>query len=206
MKKRYENYDVFLSYSLADRPTAETVRLSLIQAGLQVFDPGCVKPGLSLTEAVWHALAVSEALVAVIPADGDPTPNTATELGAAMAWSKPIYLLRQENGRSRTPSFLSSYGVYPVSRVDDVASAIKRGQKPLSSDELEVLKKVYLNMQTPTDQFLRDPALVDRLAQEFRARARSQIAGERLLHEMLRLRKQGRWPRLSRPSAAKTRS
>lgn len=204
MTKRHEDYDVFLSYSFADRPAAETVRHSLIQAGLQVFDPGFVKRGVSLAEAIWHALAVSEALVVVIPQDGAPTPNTAAELGAAMAWEKPIYLIRQENGRSGTPSFLSGHAVYPVSRIDDVANAIKRGQKPLSPEEQDVLKKVYLEMRTPTDQFLLDPALLDQLAQKFGTRARSRIGGERLLYEMIRLRKEGRWPRLTKSSAART--
>lgn len=197
MSKEKENLDVFLSYAHADRPLAERVWRSLTQAGLNVFDPAQIAVGASISDEIWRALALSDAIVAVIPAEGNPNPNTAAELGAGMAWSKPIFLLCEQNGPTRAPSFLREYPLYPVSRVDDVAAAIKRGPAPLSPDKMSALQEIYLEMGTPTDRFIGDPALLDQLARRFRKRTNVDVSGERLLYAMLRRRKQGQWPRMS---------
>ncbi len=203
MSVREETLDVFLAYAAAERPTAEQVRRSLEHAGLNVFDPALTgsAPGVSLSDQIWQALAVSDAIVAVLPAEGDPNSNTAAEIGAGAAWNKPIYLVSAQNGRTRTPAFLSAYQLYPVSRVDDIALAIKRARQSLSPQELSALQEIYLKKGESTDQLIRSPALLDKLAQEFRAKTKKNISGERLLNEMIRLRKQGQWPKLKKRQA-----
>ena len=57
MSKAKRNYDVFLSYALNDRPTAEKVAQALSNARLCVFHSEDVPPGSSVSEAVRHALA-----------------------------------------------------------------------------------------------------------------------------------------------------
>ena len=196
MTRTRQYYDVFLSYALGDRPVAEAVKKALTQAGLAVFDASAIQPGQEIGERVRHALATSEALVAVIASDGATSSNVAVEIGAAMAWNKPIYILQEKDGVGRLPEFLSSHRAYPLSRVDDVVGAIRRGRQPLSEADRDVLRQVYEEMRTPTDQFLNDPAQLDELASRFARRTGTRISGERLLSEMIRLRKQGRWPRL----------
>jgi hypothetical protein len=176
---------------------------SLAEAGLTVFDPAGIQVGSSPAEEVWHALAISEALVAVMPTTGDPSPNTSAELGAALAWNKPVFLVQRENGRTKTPWFFSGVKVYPLSRIDDVANAIKRGQEPLSEDQQEKLREAFIDIGAPTDRLLREPALLDRLAKRFRKKAGTEVSGERLMYEMLRLRKQRRWPRIGKSGSAK---
>lgn len=206
MSKRKADFEVFLSYAGTDRDAAESILRSLTHAGLRVFDPGCMDPGIGLAEAIWDALAMSDAIVAVIPKLGTPNPNTSSELGAAIAWRKPIYLVSQENGRTRVPAYLSGHRLYPLSRIDDVARAIKRGPRPLTTEDRESLKRIYLELEIPTDRFINDPALLDKLASKFNARVHEEVSGERLLYEMIRLRKQGSWPRLQRSSSRRPRN
>lgn len=207
MRTQKDYPDVFLSYSLIDKPAADVVRDSLENAGFDVFDPQKIDKAESISEAIWRALATSEALVLVVPANGEPTPNAATELGAAMAWRKPIFVVRQRNGHAKTARFLSGFKTYPLSRIDDLANAIRRGRKSLSGEDLELLKKTYLEMGVPTDRYMLDPALLDELARRFCDRTDAHIAGEHLLQEMIRHRKQGHWPRLKRhPRSARSAS
>jgi hypothetical protein len=204
--KRTPKYSVFFSYSAADREAAGIIERALAGAGLDVFDPASVDLGQSVADAIWQALALSDAVVVLMPPDGSPTPNTAAELGAALAWRKPIYVVSKDNGRVRAPSFLRGHVIYPASRIEDVARAIKEGPKPLSEDEIEALKTAYLELNTPTDRLIQDPALLDLLAQRFNSKTRSKVPGERLIYEMIRLRKQGRWPRLRPAPETKTRA
>lgn len=198
MSTRTKNYDVFLSYSHNERPVAEKVAEALDNAGLSVFQSQELPVGEPVSETIRRALAVSDALVLIVPSEGSLQANSAIELGAAMAWHKPICVVRPENGRARIPEFLSAHRVYPISRLDDVVQAVKAGHKPLTPQKLATLKGIYIEMETPTDQFIREPAMLDQLADRFNAQTGSTLQGERLLYEMLRLRKRGEWPRLQK--------
>lgn len=202
--KDAKNFDAFLSYSLADRSTATRVSESLTNAGLSVFDPADLAAGKPWADAVHNALVVSDAIVVILPPDGELRANAAIELGAAVALGKPVCIVRPENGRRRIPGYLERYQQYPLSRIDDVVQAVRRGQKPLSAGDLDVLKQIYVEMNLPTDRFVGDPASLDKLAATFRVRAGSTIASVRLLYEMIRQRKQGKWPALKTKRAAKT--
>jgi hypothetical protein len=206
MIERKYRFDVFLSYAATERATAEVIRRSLSAEGLRVFDPANAASGESIADAVWKALAESDAIVVVLSADDLPNPNTAAELGAAQAWHKPIYLVSNANGSTRVPTFLRGYRLYPVSRIDDVARAIKKGLEPLAPEELELLQALYLEFKTPTDQLMKDPSSLERLADRFNSRAKANISGERLMYEILRLRKLGNWPRLGRNRLSKPRT
>lgn len=203
MKRNYPEYEVFLAYATLDRSVAEFVKIALANVGLRVFDPANLEVGESIAEAIWHALAVSDSVVAILPQVGASKPNFNAELGAAMAWSKPVYLISQTSGQEVMPTFLSRFKIYPLSLIDDVANSIRKGPKPLSGKAIETLKNAYLKLQTPTDQFLKNPQLLDKLAEQFNAHAETKVPGERLLYEMVRLRKQGLWPRLGRVNSDK---
>jgi len=206
MIERKYRFDVFLSYAAAERATAEVIRRSLSAEGLRIFDPADAATGETIADAVWKALAESDAFVVVLSADEQPKPNTAAELGAAQAWHKPIYLVSNANGGTRIPTFLSGYRLYPLSRIDDVARAIKKGPPPLTPEEIERLQALYLEFNTPTDQLMKDPTALERLADRFNSKAKANISGERLMYEMLRLRKLGNWPRLGRNRLSKPRT
>lgn len=145
-------------------------------------------------------MAESAALVLVIPREGVTSSNTAVELGAAMAWHKPIFVVSSGNGNVKPPACLSEYKVYPVSRIDDVAQSIRQSLRALSEPEAAVLRDVYIKLGIPTDKLLTDPASLDELARTFNSRSKVKFAGERLVRELLRLRKSGQIPSLKRRS------
>jgi len=203
MTKNSRTYDVFLSFALADAGTAGLVSRALSEAGLDVFTPEEIEPASKLSEAVWQALAESSALVAVINPDRPPAASLAVELGAAMAWHKPIYVVHSEPANTRFPSYLSDFPAYPVSRIEDVVQSIARQTVPLSTTELKQLRDIYARTATPTDQLLRRPAAAEQLARSFEKASGRKVSAEQLVHELVRLRKKGELPRLKNPGARK---
>jgi len=196
MSTQVVTYDVFLSYSLPEGRTAELVERALVEAGLDVFNVAKVEPGESLQDVLWRALAESAALVAILPSQSPVASSVAVELGAFIAWHKPIYIVHSATGHVKLPSYLTEFPAYPISRVDDVVQSIKRGPQPLSAQEREILFHVYLELGIPADRLLTDPASVEKLAREFQDRSGTPVPGERLAQELLRLRKRGSLPRL----------
>ncbi len=198
MSRTRKFYDVFLSYAYVDRPVAEQVRTALSHAGLAVFDFADVVAAEKVGDAVRHAIATSEAVVVVVPRREVLPATVAAEIGAAMAWNKPVYVIQPADGVGELPPFLKEFNAYPLSRVDDMASAIRKGRTPLRKRELEALSDVYAEMQTTTDRLLEEPATLDQLARRFASRTGTRVPGERLLAEMIRLHRKGLWIRLGR--------
>ena len=198
MSVKATTYDVFLSYSLTDAKSAELVERALTEAGLDVFTPDKVESGADAREVLWRALAESVALVAVVHPERAPMSNIAVELGAAMAWHKSIYVVRTENGSAKAPDYLQEFPIYPISRLDDVVHSIRNALKPLSKKQLAALRSAYLDLGIPTDKLLRDPASIDVLARQFNRRCSAHVPGERLVLELVRLRKAGNLPRLAK--------
>ncbi len=196
MSVQTTTYDVFLSYSLTEARTAGLVERALTEAGLDVFNPARADPGLPTQEMLWKVLAESAALVVIIHPQRAPGSNTAVELGAAMAWHKPIYVVRAGNGTAKPPAYLERFPAFPLSRIEDVVTSIKRSLRTLSDEERETLCEVYAEMGVSADQLLSDPASLEDLAQKFNSRSNTSYAGERLIQELLRLRKSGKLPRL----------
>ena len=190
--------DVFLSYSLTEAPVAELVERALEEAGLDVFNLAKVEAGVNLQDRLWRALAESSAIVAIVHPHHTLPSSIAVELGAAMAWHKPVFVVHTDRGNGNLPSYLGDFPTYPVSRIDDVVQAITRGLQPLLEEERSALLSVYADMRIPTDRLLQQPAAVEDLARDFNQRCGTNISGERLVQELLRLRKISALPRLRR--------
>jgi hypothetical protein len=189
-------YDVFLSCSLTEAPVAELIQRALEQAGMDVFSVSKLEAGAGFQESLWRALAESSAVVAIVHPRRTLPSSIAVEVGAAMAWHKPVYVVHTAQGNVRLPGYLGEFPTYPLSRIDDLVQAIARGSKPLSEEEHSVLLSVYADMGIPTDKLLLQPAAIDELARSFNQRCRTHISGERLVQELVRLRKRGALPRL----------
>ena len=135
MSVQTPTYDVFLSYSLTEGPIAELVECALTQAGLRVFNHSKLERGRHIEDALRLALAESGAVVAIVDPQRGPASAVAVELGAAMAWHKPIYLVHADIGVIRLPSYLQEFPTYPISRADDVVRSVKQGLNPLSEEQ-----------------------------------------------------------------------
>ena len=196
MSTQIATFDVFLSYSLPESPTAALVARALEEAGLGVFNQAKLDAGENWRDAIWHALAESAALVAIVPPQATLPSSVAVEVGAFIAWHKPIYIVHPAGETVRLPSYLAGYPAYPVSRVDDIVLSIKRGLQPLSKEDDDILCDVYRDLRMPADKLVSEPAAVDNLAREFEHRSGKAVAGERLVRALLTLRKHGSLPRI----------
>ena len=196
-------YDVFISHSASDNDVAAEVAENLESAGLATFHGSRVLAGADASEAIWQALAESRAVIAII------SPDTAThsmgliEIGASAAWNKPVFVLINGPSSMKLPVALDAYPVYPLSRLEDVIRSIRTGFEPLTDEERGFLKRLYKEFDMPSDQLSRSPRALHDLTSQFKRKSHKQISGERLLWELLRMRKQGQLPRLqSRKSPA----
>jgi nucleoside 2-deoxyribosyltransferase len=198
MSAQTTTYDVFLSHSLSDAALAQTVERALSEGGLSVFNPMRIDAGSTAQDIVRQELAATTALVVVVSPQHDVSASTAVELGAAMAWNKAIYVVATEPAAARMPEFLRGFPTYPLSRLEDAVGAVRRSMERLSPHEQSILLDIYAQMKLPADRIVGDPATVDQSAREFNSRSRRNVPAERLVQELLRLRKAGSLPRFGR--------
>jgi len=192
--------DVFISHAVSDLALAKEVATSLESAGLAPFYAGVVPPARDVTQAIWEALAESRAVVAIISQQTSPHAMGLIEIGAAAAWAKPVFVLLNGPPSMQPPAFLDAYPVYPVSRIEDIIRAIRGSFEPLTEEERDTLATIYRESKVPADQLSQSPKLLRHLATRFNRVARKQLSGERLLSELLRMRKRGQLPRLQPPT------
>ncbi|MFW5692578.1 MAG: toll/interleukin-1 receptor domain-containing protein [Thermoguttaceae bacterium] len=188
-------YDVFLSHSSADREVAAEIARRLESAGLRAFYDECVEPGTDLSAAIWDALAECRALIAVVSIHTTPDAMGMVEIGAAIAWNKPIYPILTGPSSTRLPDALKSYHAYPQNRLDEVIQKIRTDFEPLSDHDREVLTDLYHETDLSADQISQSTKSLRDLTTRFNRKTQKQLSGERLLSELLRLRKKGALPR-----------
>lgn len=193
-----KTYDVFLSHSSSDRELAAEIARRLESAGLQAFYDVNLAPVEDVSSAIWDALAECRALIAVISVDASPDAMGMVEIGAATAWNKPIYLVLNGPSSTRLPEALRSYNVFPRNRLDDVIQRIRTEFEPLTDDDRQVLADAYLDLNVSADQLSQSAKLLRELTTRFNRKTKKQLSGERLLSELLRLRKKGTLPRIRR--------
>jgi hypothetical protein len=198
MTRPHAFYDVFISYAQHDVGWAAEVQRAFENAGLRVYNIANTQPGENVSDAVWEALAESAALVALVTAG--PSDLLLVEIGAAMAWHKPVYVLYRGRRPSGLPNYVEQYGVHPESRIERVIELVNKSNGSLSEEQRRTLSNVYESIGVPTDQLMTDPKSVEELTRRFNKAAKTSLSGERLLREMLRLRKVGQLPRLHKRS------
>lgn len=199
MAKLSKTYDVFLSYSSDLRGEAKVVSKKFAEAGVAVFDTLDIGPAYNIAEEMWQALAESWALVVLIK-PGNIPPSVAVEIGAASAWQKPIYIVTTAEGEYQLPTYISQYEIVKSSEISNLIELISKGRKPLTDKDRDVLKEAYFKLQIPTDQLLREPRHIRKLQQMLRSEYSLTISNERIMQELLRLRKSGRLLRLRKRS------
>lgn len=190
MTKTRPTYDVYLSHRRQDAELAADIAQVLRSYNLEVFTDAETSLGEPLEDALWEAMAESQALVAVIP-EGEPSPTMLLELGAARAWNKPTYGIVFDLASTRLHTALRGLAVYPRSRIEEIAQEIKRSSELLSEAEIAILIEEYDRLGVPVDQIVLQPAHLSQLTKQFKARTKRQIAGEQLVRMLLRLRKSG---------------
>jgi heat shock protein HspQ len=167
------------------------------EAGIEVFDMFDIGPAYNITEEMWKALAESWALVVLIKPGAIPS-SVAVEIGAASAWQKPVYIVTTAKGEYQLPTYISQYELVKSSEISNLIELISKGRKPLTDKDRNILKEAYLKLQIPTDQLFREPRYIQKLQKMLRGEYNLTISNERMMQELLRLRKSGRLARLRR--------
>ena len=190
-------YDVFVSHSLQDASFAARVSAACLASGLEPFTASELQTDEDREDQIRDALAESRALIAIISPSG-LTASMMVEIGAAQAWNKLLFAIVTNPSSARLPSFISDMRLYPSERIDDAIEAIRRADKQLTEDDRALLAQSYLEVDVPVDQLALNPTQLNELVRKFNAGAGKQLSGERLLSELLRLRKQGKLSKLGR--------
>ncbi len=109
-----------------------------------------------------------------------------------MRWNKPIYALVTEPSFTRLPTALSGISLYTTGRLQDVIQAVRASVQQLTDEDRDFLIRVYAESDMPVDQLAMQPARLQDLVKKFSSGRGKVIGGERLLSELLQLRKQGK--------------
>ncbi len=190
-------YDVFLSHSARDKDFAADVANRLQAEGLEPFYDASIQVGETVSQAIWDALAECHAFIVIVSSESSPNAMGMVELGAAAAWNKPIFVLLNGPASMRLPEALQSYRAYPLNRVDEILGQIRHNLEPISDDERKVLAETYRDVNVTADQLGQSPSSLRQLVEQFNAKTQKHLSGDRLLSELLRMRKQAKLPRLS---------
>jgi hypothetical protein len=184
--------DIFISHAEADSGLAQEIASACRASGLEtVTDADFLGAAGDIGHTLREALAESRALVAIFSATAPTSPMT-IEIGAAQAWNKPIYAIIADPSAARVPGDFSGIPLFTAGRIRDVIKAVKSNIRQLSDDDRVFLAEIYAAMGVSLDELEGDPGPLDILVEKFEKGRGKAVAGERLLSELSRLRKQGK--------------
>jgi hypothetical protein len=188
--------DVFLAHSASDIALARELAAACRSAGLEVFLDAGVPIEAKWEDLVWDALAESRAVLLLVPPAG-PTAWMLLEIGAAQAWIKPVYAINTDPSSSRMPSVPPGVRFYTAGRIGDVIDAIRQSGQGLDEEDRAYLVDLYQKMNESVDQLTIHHHRLGKLVKAFNAARGKSATSERLLTELIRMRKQGRLPKLT---------
>lgn len=203
MISRKRSYDLFLSHLPVDTGIASVVKRAFEEAGMSVFSIADAKAVKQISKVVREAIAESRAVIVIVTQSSIKSPSIMFEVGAASAWNKPIYLLRQAVETKELPHFLRAYRSFPVGDTQSVIKHVSQATSPLSDDEIEALQRSYVQIGIPCDRLALEPAALDKLTSAWKKTTGTDRPAEQLLGELLRLRKARKLQTLNRGRSKK---
>lgn len=190
--------DVFLSYAHQDESVAATVKRTLSGEGLIVFSAPDVDLGGDILRSIRTRLVESRAVIVIVSPGLELPPSVLVELGAAMAWERPIFVLLDGVASSEVPAFLRKFRLLPMSKLPDIVDLVRRSKESLTDAETLGLTELYRDAGVPVDKLLTEPEKLDDLTQKFNARFNTSRSSEQLAHQLLSIRKKGDLPPVGR--------
>jgi hypothetical protein len=188
--------DVFLTGAADAIEQATRVEAAMLQAGLAVFSALRLPPSGEIWDQLREELAASLSVVVLLGDRPGLSPNLAIEVGAALAWKKPTYAIVNESALRDSGALPSDMRVFSRKQVDRVISEILHLSQPLTPEQHRVLAEAYSQVNVSTDQLPRSPAALSKVTDRFNRETGSRWSGERVLREVLVMRKSGRLPKL----------
>jgi hypothetical protein len=184
-------YDVLIAHAPAELAVAREVAATCRLHGLTGVAAGDLEVDPAAADLLREAVSESWALVLILSPAG-VTPTMTLLLGAAQAWEKPVFAILTDANLDPVPTFLADIPRFPVWRVAEVIRAVRQTGETLSDADRSHLTTAYAKLGVSVDDLTDDPARLDRLAKQFANGSGKTVPGERLLSELLRMRKQGR--------------
>jgi hypothetical protein len=194
-----KTYDVFVSHSAGDAKLAADIVRACRASGLEAVASAEVMQGKNASKALREALAECQAMIVVL-SSSELTSLMAIEIGAVRVWDKPIFGILTNLSITGPPSGLAGIRLYPSGRIEDVISTIKSSEQELSEEDRSLLADLYRKTGVPVDQLTLDADRLDYFVRDFHKTTGKSVPAERLVSELLRMRKRGQ---LSNGGAAK---
>ena len=128
------------------------------------------------------------------------------EIGAAQGWNKPIFAIVPDPEATRLSAALRRIESFTTGRVQDLIRAIKRIVGQVTDDDRALLTRLFAEMGMTLDQLADDSEPDGQSSPNVSRKGQVRPSPEeRLLSELLRLRKQGRLRRnRSQPTTPST--
>ena len=191
MASKTKTYDVFISHSAADSRAAAELATVLRANGLEPFTGEEVDLGEDISDVVWEALADCKALLAIV-SRSELSSSMAFEIGAAQAWSKPIYAIVADPSSVRLPASLARVRHVAPGGIDEVIYDLKHSAEGLSAEDQRVLAEVHSESGVSVDSLALDHQQLRKLTERFTKKTGRVVTGEKVLSELFRMRKLGR--------------
>lgn len=185
-------YDVFVTHRAKDERIALRLKTLLDKEGLAVYTQLTSKAAARFADEMREALSESRTLVVVMSELATTSTTIALEVGAAQAWQKAIFVVLHNLTRDQLPSYLAELTSFGSDDLSALVTAIKSASHGLTEDQKSLLSTIYTRIGVPTDALLRRPLQLEKLARAFNKSAQTTLAPEKLLQELIRLRKKGR--------------
>lgn len=194
MPRRNKTYDVFISHDAGGVGTAHEIARVLQANGITAFTEAEVRKGRDRSDTMWEALSESRAVIVLLSRSGI-SQSMAVEIGGAQAWNKPIFGVVTDPTARLELNGLEGIRLYTMSRIDDVIRAVERSTEDFSEEDRAILCDVYGDVDVSVDQLALEPGRLRQLVTRFNKKAGKIASGEKLLSELLRMRKQGQFRR-----------
>lgn len=189
--------DVFLTHAAPDAGMAALVTREFEAAGCGVFAFQSLEPGDDRRDRMVEALVESTAVVVLLTKSSLSSPMVGVEVGAALAWTKPVFVVYDGIAAAEIPAYLREFTVAPLSAVGDVVRQVVAARTPLSERERSHLAKTYEELRVPVDRLLVEPSEWRAFTEAYRRRVKRAVPAKRLVQELVRMRKLGKLPRVA---------
>lgn len=200
MSNRSSMIDVFMSYALPDKSFAGNVEKALRSKSISVFRPSEeVSAAAYIVRSLREALGESRVHLVVWTHQAARSPNVAVEIGAGLAWGKPMYFVTRP-GDAVPPLPVESASVFSYNEMSTLITAIRENLLPLSDESRSRIREAFLAMGRAVDSLATDVSALSELTRNVNSGQTNQISSEQLLAELLRMRKRGDFsPQKKRP-------
>lgn len=195
-------HDVFLTFAAADAAVGGAVHRQLEAAGLTVVPSDRIGAGVELSEGVLRQITTSATFAVILTPSSLHNGNLALELGVAWGAAVPVYVLTSGVPTADVPAYLAKYRVGELwGGLPRIVDEIRLSAQPLTDDQTQTLLDTFKRLGATVDDLQRDFSARVRLAEDFAGETGLTLKPDRLVRELLRLRKAKRLPKLTARSA-----